>query len=222
MLASATVGFVLHNRHSATQSSPAAVPKAAQRKPATLSELLVLSSVELEKCDIGLMNLLCAQGLHGAENLNLADACEKLDGIAHSVEFETKRHFYRFGDKPSDYNNSEGFFRMLVLSTVLQEDFGIHYNPDRITEPGVFAGNQTFFSDSADVFIHGLIGERRSGTCSSMPVFYVAIGRRLGYPLKLVSCKNHLFVRWEDERQRFNIEATGVGFNSFDDEYYKT
>jgi hypothetical protein len=218
-----SVTFTAHNGHCPT-AAPGAVAKAnpAQREPASLSEVLAFSAPGLAKSDIGLMNLLCAQGLRGAENLNIADACAKLDDIARRVEFETKRHLYRFKEKPSDYNDSEGYFRMLVLSTVLQEDLGIHYNPDRITESGVFAGNERFFSDAADVFIHGLIGDRRSGTCSSLPVFYVAIGRRLGYPLKLVSAKNHLFVRWEDERQRFNIEATGVGFNSFADGYYKT
>ena len=29
------------------------------------------------------------------------------------------------------------------------------------------------------------------GTCSSLPVLQVAVGRRLGYPLKLVTTKGH-------------------------------
>jgi hypothetical protein len=44
-------------------------------------------------------------------------------------------------------------------------------------------------------------------------VLYVAIGRRLGYPLKLVECKGHLFVRWEDAKERFNIEGTSRGLH---------
>ena len=49
----------------------------------------------------------------------------------------------------------------------------------------------------------------------------VAVGRRLGYPLKLVTTKGHLFVRWEGAGERFNIEATGQGVNRFTDDYYR-
>jgi hypothetical protein len=53
---------------------------------------------------------------------------------------------------------------------------------------------------------------------------YVAVGRRLGYPLKLVTAKGHLFARWEsaDGKERLNIEATNQGLNCFPDEYYHT
>ena len=49
----------------------------------------------------------------------------------------------------------------------------------------------------------------------------VAVGRRLGYPLKLVTTKGHLFVRWEDAHERFNIEAAGQGVSRFADDYYR-
>ena len=62
---------------------------------------------------------------------------------------------------------------------------------------------------------------RPLGTCSSLPVLQVAVGRRLGYPLKLVTTKGHLFVRWEDAHERFNIEAAGRGVNRFTDDYYR-
>ena len=54
-----------------------------------------------------------------------------------------------------------------------------------------------------------------------MPVLVVAIGRRLGYPLKLVRAKAHLFARWDTEKERFNIEATGRGWNTYTDSYYR-
>jgi hypothetical protein len=55
-----------------------------------------------------------------------------------------------------------------------------------------------------------------------LPVLYVAIGRRLGYPLKLVNTVEHLFVRWEDSDsgERLNIEATSLGFTVRSDEHY--
>jgi hypothetical protein len=60
-----------------------------------------------------------------------------------------------------------------------------------------------------------------AGTCSSLPVLQVAVGRRLGYPLKLVTTKGHLFVRWEGAHETFNIEAAGQGVNRFTNDYYR-
>jgi hypothetical protein len=107
-----------------------------------------------------------------------------------------------------------------MMITVLQQDFGVRYNPARIFDPD--------FRDSRDLFIHGILfGD--GGTCASMPVLYVAVGRRLGYPLKLVHAKGHRFARWDDpegkhwdQPARFNIEGSGRGLNIKPDEYYHT
>jgi hypothetical protein len=52
-------------------------------------------------------------------------------------------------------------------------------------------------------------------------VFYVAVGRRLGYPLFLVTTRNHLFVRWEEGETKLNVEATARGFVTYDDAHYR-
>ncbi len=53
-----------------------------------------------------------------------------------------------------------------------------------------------------------------------MPVLYAAIGRRLGYPIKLAFAKEHVFCRWDEPGERFNIEATSPGFSMRPDSYY--
>jgi hypothetical protein len=56
-----------------------------------------------------------------------------------------------------------------------------------------------------------------------MPVLYVAIGRRLGYPMRLVLAKQHVFCRWDDGQERFNIEGAGNGGVSYlPDEHYRS
>ena len=57
----------------------------------------------------------------------------------------------------------------------------------------------------------------------------LAVGRRLGYPLKLVQARGHLFTRWDDQDgkcfgfpETFNVEGAGKGIASYDDEHYKT
>lgn len=62
------------------------------------------------------------------------------------------------------------------------------------------------------------------GSCASLPVVFCSVGRRFGYPLKLVRSKDHLFLRWDDARSgnRFNIECTSHGFLTPPDDYYRT
>jgi hypothetical protein len=204
-------------------------PKTA-RKAETLDALLALSPEELADVDIAEMNLLCAKGLPGAENLNIRDALTTLDRWSERVRFETQRHFYRLTDAryAEYYRHSEAYMRASMLLQVLQEDLGVRYD--------MTARDNFDFSDSRVAFIHGMIpaqgqtaAETRGGTCVSMPVMYVAVGRRLGYPLRLATTRGHIFVRWDGLdhanpawRERFNIEGAGHGFSSFDDDYYAT
>lgn len=56
-----------------------------------------------------------------------------------------------------------------------------------------------------------------------MPVLFIAIGRRLGYPLKLVKTVSHYFVRWDTPEECFNIEVSGLqGFDCYPDDHYRT
>jgi hypothetical protein len=158
--------------------------------------LLALEPAELERVDIARMNLLCAEGLPGAENLNIDGCLAALDQWAAHAKREIDRHLYRFRASPTEYEDSEGYFRMLMMSVVVYEDFGIRYNPQWIAAPTAARADDHFFADSRDVLLHGLTGQRRMGTCSSMPVLYIALARRLGYPVRLVATKGHLFMRW--------------------------
>ena len=164
--------------------------------------------------DIVTANLHCAEVLPGAEAFDSMMAKATLEKWSDRVRNETSRHLYRFRQNPAEFNDSEAYFRMLTLVTVLQEDCGVRYNPERMQSPN--------FADSRDLFLHGLLTGKHQGTCVSMPVLYVAVGRRLGYPLKLVTSKAHVFARWEspDGRERLNIEATSQGLNCFPDDYY--
>ena len=168
------------------------------------------------RVDIARMNLLCARGLPGTEQLDVDECLATLDKWAARAASETERFFYKFRQTPSDYEYSEAYYRMLTLATVLQQDFGVHYSYEQL--------RKVDFTRSEDLFIHGLTGHKRSGTCVSMPVLYVAVGRRLGYPLKLVLAKTHVFARWEDPdtSERFNIEATDTGLNCPPDDHYRT
>ncbi len=179
-------------------------------------------------------NLECAADLPGADGLDSTASLATLTHWARHVAHETERHVYRFRANPAEFNNSLAYFRMLMLIVALQQDCGVRYNPERISTPD--------FANSQDLFIHGMLPESapshspaqatatretarapevNGGTCVSMPVLYVAVGRLLGYPLRLAVTKGHVFARWDDGRERFNIEGTHPGLSTPSDDEYK-
>ena len=183
------------------------------RKFASLADLLAAPPEQLKDADIAEMNLLCATGLLGAENLDIDKAFARLDDYAQRVRYWTDQSMWDFRRNPGRFENSEAKFRVLLLISVLQKDFGVHYN-DR-------GDRNCDFSDSRNAFLHGMIDDTNGGTCASMPVMYVAVGRRLGYPMSLVLAKTYIFARWDDGTERFNIEGTNPRFDDHPDSYYR-
>jgi hypothetical protein len=188
----------------------------------TLAEVCATPDEFLGNLDIAVLNLICATGLPGAEGLDITKCLDWLDIAASQVDFQVRGHLKGFQDSPRTYRNSPGVFCCEYLLRTLQELFGVRYNPARVNDPS-FQDPKCFnpdFSDSRDLFIHGII-DGQGGTCASMPVLYIAVGRRLGYPLKLVQSRGHLFFRWDAE-ERFNVEGTGHGISFNADEFYET
>jgi hypothetical protein len=191
--------------------------RAPSRIAKSYTDLLAMQSESLAGVDIGLMNLLCAEGLPGSADLDMPTILARLDMWAERVRSETERHLYRATDPryADHYGRSEARLRAEFLVQVLQEDCGVRYNEQRI--------RNVDFSSSKDLFIHGLFDPANGGTCASMPVLYVAIGHRLGYPIRLVLAKQHIFCRWDDGKERLNIEGTANGgIDFFPDEHYRT
>ena len=160
-------------RHSVQTNSfqPPAKP------PQNLDQLLSPKADEFDGVDIARMNLLCAEGLPGAENLNVEECLTTLDQWAQHIKAETDRNYHRFREDQAYFSNSEAFYKMLMIAVVLYEDYGVHYNPKLITSPDAAVADDGFFTDSRDILLHGLTGPQHLGTCSSMPVLYIALGR---------------------------------------------
>jgi hypothetical protein len=186
-----------------------------------VQEAMRLTDDESAKLELAQANLLCSQGLPGSLSLDVDSIVETLESWAAHAKSETERHLYRFHQNPKEFGNSEPYFRSLMLVTVLQQDMGVSYNIELIQSGKMNdAMSLAFFKDASDVFLNGAIA-KRTGSCASMPVLVCAVGRQLGYPLKLVRAKGHLFCRWEGERQKLNLEVSGRGLNVYPDEYYR-
>lgn len=221
-MGAASLPSVLHDQESQSLLAEPPEPIAKNPTPAQPSS---------QFGDLARLNLICATDLPGSEGLDIQAELERLDAWAARVRTETDRDIHNFFKNPAEFEHSEPYYRILMLVTVLQQDLGVRYNPDRVHTPD--------FTNSKDLFIHGLLqasprrpsgpdapedpppAPHHGGTCVSLPVLYVAVGRRLGYPLKLATTKEHVFARWDDGQHRFNIEATSMGLTTFPDDHYK-
>lgn len=192
---------------------PQVIARTGQPLP-TLGDLLHKPLMEMVRYDTAFVNLLCATSLPDTFDLDIPKCLQTLSEWTSHVKAETDRNMHRFRRAPHQYQNSEAFYRVLIMITVLQQDFGVTYDRE--------SAGKTKFESSSEGFLHGLLTGDHAGTCANMPVLYAAVGRKLGYPIYLVGSKGHLFCRWQDARsgERFNIEASGQGLCVFDDEYY--
>jgi hypothetical protein len=149
----------LHFHQKLQKPNPvAAVETPSFKQPQNLNELLSLSPTELEHCDIARMNLLCAEGLPGAENLNVDESLATLDQWAQHIQAEIDRNFHHYSDDPAYFYNSTNFYKMAIMGVVLYEDYSIRYNPKWMAAPGTEQPDDHFYADSHDILIHGLIG----------------------------------------------------------------
>lgn len=178
-------------------------------------DLVRLPDRDLAKVDIALVNLACAAGLPGSDEIDVGHCLRVLDSWAEQTRCFTERVLPLFHDGRCDYPDSEPRFRIQALVTYLQRDLGLRFRLDRRSDDAVY--------EPADSFLHGII-QGQGGTCGSLPVLYVAVGRRLGYPLMLATTRCHLYVRWDalPGGECFNIEASGDGVSFFPDDYYRT
>lgn len=190
-------------------------PEGYRRWQASLARLTQMSEPEIAKIDIAGLNLFCAAGLPGTHGIDPDQCIEKLENWAKYVEHNTRRWWPDYIRSPRRGEDSPAKFRMLSMLSLLQLQLGVRYN--KHFSEGDYDGR-----DSRNLLLHGLLSGY-GGTCVTMPVLYIAIGRRLGYPLFLVEAKSHFFARWDEPGvERFNIEGAGDGWAWHEDEYYRT
>lgn len=188
-----------------------------------LDNLLEMDPWDFGRQDLALLNLLCAPSLPGSEGLDIARCLARLDELTAYVKASTERNLHRFPTDP-DYSHSEPMWRMALLVTLIKYNFGVAYDPDVRTD--LEAKRYSPFTDSRNVFIHGLLGDdpkRRWGSCTSIPVLVTAVARRLGYPVGLAVARRHVYARWDNgQGYSFNIEASNpAGMTVESDEYYR-
>jgi hypothetical protein len=102
--------------------------------------------------DIARANLEQAVGLPGTEGLDVAACLRWVDHATRRVAAETEQFRYQFERRPENFGHSWSIYRMMAMATVLQKQLGVHYRMETIQ-----ADDTTFFSDAANLFIHGIV-----------------------------------------------------------------
>lgn len=192
---------------------------------ATFGDLLDTPPEDIGQYDLTVMNLLCARGLPGAEDLNISECLKTLNSWAEEIKGSTEQKRFVYESNPEQWDYSENWWRVAYLVSYLNRVIGTEYNPRLKGLPApTHKYDTSFFANSKDVFIHGLLGNQKQGTCASMPVLVVCIGRRMGYPLKLARTPKHLFVKWDDPQsgETFNCEVTDKFAEKKSDSFYMT
>ena len=190
---------------------------------AVLNDLFETDPDDFGAKDVAVLNLLCAPTLKGADDLNIRRCLARLDDVTRQVKAAIDRNIHRLSKDP-DYWHCPQMFKASWAVTVIKRYFGVAYNPT--IAASTLAGHPPSPMDNArDIFINGVLDEnpnRRHGTCASIPVMVAAVGRRLGWPIKLTVAGRHVLARWDGGGARFHIEATGpAGMVAQPDEYYR-
>jgi hypothetical protein len=195
------------------------LPKPVQHM--TALDLASMTDAQLARVDPLVMNLIVARGIPALEHLDINRYAKIVDDWATRIDAANKSAEPYSKGEPA-YLVSREFWMAGGMAVMLAGPaFGIRYTRETLT-PG----------KPEQQFVHGVIDGKR-GTCATMPVLYMAIGHRLGWPIRAVVSRDHMWARWDDGvppgrgGKRFNLEATNAsskgGEGSFasltDDEY---
>jgi regulator of sirC expression with transglutaminase-like and TPR domain len=146
-----------------------------------------------EKIDIGLAALTFAKEFY--PHLDIAAYSQRIDRIA-----DKARQLAHDTEDPET--------RIRVLNTVIHQMEGIHYDRSPLAR-----SRQDYY------FLNGIL-DTKQGICYSLPLLYIAVAQRLGYPLYPVLAPDHIFVRYVDPAfTEQNVETTSGG-KYFPDQHY--
>jgi regulator of sirC expression with transglutaminase-like and TPR domain len=158
--------------------------------PPAIQKQLQLSE---DKIDIAVAAFTFAKEFY--PNLDIASYSKRIDQIA-----DKARQLAQGTTDPET--------RIRILNTVIHQREGFRYDRSPFAR-----SRQDYY------FLNGIL-DTKQGICYTIPLLYVAVAQRLGYPLYPVLAPDHIFVRYVDPNfTEQNIETTSGG-KYFPDEYY--
>lgn len=105
-------------------------------------------------------------------------------------------------------DSDDPMIRIAAINTVLFREYQFGYD---LTD---------FPRRKPETRLLGNLLRRSKGTCANLPDLYYAVAERLGFPIYMVEAPQHVFLRYVlPNGEHINIEATGAGGQSSDEDY---
>ncbi|MEW6331086.1 MAG: transglutaminase family protein [Pseudomonadota bacterium] len=160
--------------------------------PPAIQKQLNLSE---DKIDIGIAALTFAKEIY--PQIDISDYSARIDKLV-----ERARFFIRSQGR----YDPDSIIR--ALNTFFYQREGFHY--DR---------SEDAFNKIENHYLTGVL-DTKQGTCFNLPMLYMAVAQRLGYPVYPVMAPDHVFLRFVSPGlKEQNIEATEGGGYSPDEDY---
>jgi len=166
-----TAWLIASDGNDSPHASPASTVRAS-----SLSEILSEPAGKLAGRDIAELNLLAATGLQGVEGPEVSVGMKMLDEWAGIVRRESQRRLKASASQSQPSEATGSRLAATVLAEALRDQVGLN-----LLGKG---SRDVDFRLPANVFIYGCLNGKKASSLSG-PVVYVAVGRRLGYPLEL-------------------------------------
>lgn len=161
----------------------------AERFPADIQKILDLPE---SKIDTGLAALTFAKEIY--PEIDVAAYSARIDALANGAAL-----------KIQIYGKYDPDSVIRALNTYYHFEFGVRYDKSEY-------GRQK----RENYFLNGIM-DTRQGQCMTMPMLYMAIAQRLGYPIYAVWAPEHSFLRYVDSRltpEQQNIDVSGKEIGS--------
>jgi hypothetical protein len=131
----------------------------------------------------------------------------------------TEANLPRWREHPEQFSlRTEAYFRVRCMADVFAQRLGLRFHPETF--------DLGLYPRIGDTFLFGLTATR-SFTYETAAVLFAAVGRRLGYPIRLATAtwrsgNLHVFARW-DERggERLNLTLDHAGLRCPPTDFYR-
>lgn len=155
--------------------------------------------------DLALANWLIVADIPEFHDLTRKAYFAQLDAMTEQVR-QNMAKMRAKGYGGTDPNDPQTRCRRFCSAIIgLRFAYAEEFREENITRQQMFA----LYTNPNNVFLAGLMRTKR-GSCVSMPMIYLVIGKPLGMPVNLVTLGKHFFIRWDEPRFRMNIETTSA------------
>jgi regulator of sirC expression with transglutaminase-like and TPR domain len=162
------------------------------------AQLEQLANLSEEEIDLGEVALLLASEAY--PDLDIPRYVAQLDRLAAEIR--------RFTDQMRSRTRSaaEPDYVIRAMNTYLYKRLGFHYDREDM-----------YATQLKNRYLNGVL-DTKAGSCTTLPLLYLALAKRLDYPVYPVAAPQHLFCRFRLPDGTYqNIEATAGGWSPDED-----